>query len=50
MAACLGRDGHRRTKSPFEEASMPKLLLDAAGRRRSPATLPGFHAGCPATQ
>ena len=22
-------------------------LLDAAGRRRSPATLPGFHAGRP---
>ena len=26
---------------------MPELLLDAAGRRRSPATLPGFHAGRP---
>jgi hypothetical protein len=24
---------------------MPELLLDAAGRRRSPATLPDFHAG-----
>jgi integrase len=24
---------------------MPQLLLDAAGRPRSPATLPGFHAG-----
>jgi integrase len=24
---------------------MTELLLDAAGRRRSPATLPGFHAG-----
>ena len=22
-------------------------MLDAAGRRRSPATLPGYHAGCP---
>jgi integrase len=22
-------------------------VLDAAGRRRSPATLPGYHAGCP---
>jgi len=22
-----------------------ELLLDAAGRRRSPATMPGFHAG-----
>jgi hypothetical protein len=24
---------------------MPALLLDRAGRRRSPATLPGFHVG-----
>ena len=24
---------------------MTELLLDAAGRRRSPATMPGFHAG-----
>ena len=26
---------------------MPELLLDAAGRRRSPATRPEFHAGRP---
>src|SRR5215211_682043 len=26
---------------------MPELLLDAAGRRRPPATLPGYHAGRP---
>jgi integrase len=26
---------------------MPEVLLDAAGRRRSPATMPGFHAGRP---
>jgi integrase len=26
---------------------MPEQLLDAAGRRRSPATMPGFHAGRP---
>jgi site-specific recombinase XerD len=26
---------------------MSELLLDAAGRRRSPATMPGFHAGRP---
>src|SRR3954469_21754286 len=26
---------------------LTELLLDAAGRRRSPATLPGFHAGRP---
>ena len=24
---------------------MPEVLLDRAGRRRSPATMPGFHAG-----
>lgn len=27
--------------------SMPAQLMDAAGRRRSPATLPGFRHGCP---
>src|SRR5215210_1047677 len=26
---------------------MTELLFDAAGRRRSPATMPGFHAGRP---
>ncbi len=26
---------------------MPDVLLDAAGRRRSPATMPGFHSGRP---
>ena len=26
---------------------MTELLLDAAGRRRSPATMPGFHTGRP---
>jgi hypothetical protein len=26
---------------------MSGLLLDRAGRRRSPATMPGFHAGRP---
>jgi hypothetical protein len=26
---------------------VPEFLLDAAGRRRSPATLPGFHVGRP---
>ena len=26
---------------------MPNVLLDAAGRRRSPATMPGFHPGRP---
>ena len=26
---------------------MSELLFDRAGRRRSPATMPGFHAGRP---
>jgi hypothetical protein len=26
---------------------MTEMLLDRAGRRRSPATMPGFHAGRP---
>jgi hypothetical protein len=26
---------------------MSQLLMNAAGRRRSPATMPGFHAGRP---
>ena len=26
---------------------MSTVLLDAAGRRRSPATMPGFHSGRP---
>jgi integrase len=30
-----------------EEGVMESVLLDAAGRRRSPATMPGFHAGRP---
>ena len=30
-----------------EEGSCPELLLDRGGRRRSPATMPGFHAGRP---
>jgi hypothetical protein len=27
----------------LNERVMPKVLLDAPGRRRSPATMPGFH-------
>jgi hypothetical protein len=23
------------------------VVLDSAGRRRSPATMPGYHTGCP---
>jgi integrase len=30
-----------------QERVMPNVLLDAAGRRRSPATMPGFHSGRP---
>src|SRR6187455_791886 len=43
------RAGHLRTAklALSEEDQMPERLLDAAGRRRSPATLPGFHAGRP---
>jgi Phage integrase family len=33
--------------SDLRERVMSKVLLDAAGRRRSPATMPGFHAGRP---
>src|SRR5215207_9905660 len=32
---------------PTRGGVMSELLLDAAGRRRSPATLPEFHAGRP---
>jgi site-specific recombinase XerC len=41
------RDGWRARSAAAENAaSMTALvLLDAAGRRRSPATLPGFHCG-----
>src|SRR5215216_1253887 len=46
------RTGRRRAggsgRSPTPEGgAMSELLLDAAGRRRSPATLPEFHAGRP---
>ena len=30
-----------------QERVMPNVLLDAAGRRRSPATMPGFHSSRP---
>ena len=46
-----GADGlsgaHARVVFEPEEGSMSELLFDAAGRRRSPATMPGFHAGRP---
>jgi hypothetical protein len=31
--------------SKLQGGVMPEVLLDAAGRPRSPATFPGFHAG-----
>jgi hypothetical protein len=44
----LGSIGEETLGAPdLKERVMPKVLLDAAGRRRSPATVPGFHAGRP---
>jgi integrase len=48
MPRGAGRRSQReqaRAFSAAEEGIMSQLLLDAAGRRRSPATLPEFHAG-----
>src|SRR3954463_16032714 len=48
---CLASGESRRSAAAACEASdpqgglMPETLLDAAGRPRSPATLPGYHAG-----
>ena len=46
-----GRPGRKRSSlgasSDARGGIMSELLLDAAGRRRSPATLPHFHAGRP---
>src|SRR5512133_2071478 len=42
------RKGQLRCVCPTPDGGvMSELLLDAAGRRRSPATLPHFHAGRP---
>ena len=44
----LGSIGVETLGAPdLKEHVMPKVLLDAAGRRRSPATVPSFHAGRP---
>src|SRR5215208_5264804 len=49
----FGRRAHRLCRGsawgllPARGGVMCELLLDAAGRRRSPATLPDFHAGRP---
>src|SRR5215211_4613598 len=46
-AACFA-DGGASVRWPNARGgAMSELLLDAAGRRRSPATLPHFHAGRP---
>ena len=46
-----GRTGPGRSSlgalSDARGGVMPEPLLEAAGRRRSPATLPDFHAGRP---
>src|SRR3954451_8333387 len=48
-SGATGAGGRRRGEAGIsfesEEGVMTELLLDAAGRRRSPATMPGFHAG-----
>src|SRR3954468_9116834 len=41
------RGGRDAQASDFQGGVMPAVLLDAAGRPRSPATVPGFHAGRP---
>jgi integrase len=46
-ALCVGRGKLAVLSSKSEEDRMTVPLLDAAGRRRSPATLPGFHVGRP---
>src|SRR5687768_16512877 len=53
FTAVVGRRAHRRggeqarCVADSRGGVMSELLLDAAGRRRSPATLPEFHAGRP---
>jgi integrase len=39
--------GARLRAPDRQERVMSSVLLDAAGRRRSPATMPGFHSGRP---
>jgi hypothetical protein len=46
--AAAGRPGEEpRSVSDTRGGAMSEPMLDAAGRRRSPATLPEFHAGRP---
>ncbi len=46
LARLLGREKDGPVLSPTKGA-MEAFLFDAAGRRRSPATMPGFHRGRP---
>ena len=46
VVARRGEDDDEVVVQP-EEGVMESVLLDAAGRPRSPATMPGFHAGRP---
>src|SRR5437588_5773276 len=44
--ACLIRGARKRmTAATHQGGAMEAFLLDAAGRRRSPATMPEFHRG-----
>src|SRR5204862_5119319 len=48
IGAAIATRGQRSSIGDLSDARgrvMSELLLDAAGRRRSPATLPQFHAG-----
>ena len=47
MLAVMAGRTMARSLSSVKEGVMESVLLDAAGRRRSPATMPGFHAGRP---
>jgi integrase len=48
LTARIHAERRARLSAPDrQERVMPNVLLDAAGRRRSPATMPGFHSGRP---
>src|SRR3954469_13619141 len=46
-SAYSSEHGHADVPDLKEDVMSNVVLLDAAGRRRSPATTPGFHAGRP---
>jgi hypothetical protein len=41
------RDSNSSIINPAKGGFMESVLLDAAGHRRSPATMPGYHRGRP---